>query len=425
MADIFISYAREDKKTAQNLAKVLESRGWSVWYDPRLKAGEIWNEVIERELEASRSVVVLWSSKSVKSRWVRKEARYGDTNRFLFPALIEPADIPFEFSDVHAEDLIGWNGAALHPGVHGLFDALVIQLGEPTPVQKKQAKGRSKPTTTPSASRSTSEPEDLPDLSLFRDIDESWCPEMVVLPRGEFKMGSPHSDTDATEGEKPQHKVKIAHRFAIGRHPVVVCEYARFVAATGRRHEGGIYCWTGSAWEKDEAKSWRDPGFTQTSRYPVAGVSWEDAGSYVRWLADETGKDYRLLTEAEWEYACRGGTTTRYSFGDSITHKQANFGMKVGKTSEVGSYPANNWGLHDMHGNVWEWVADCYEKDAYETHRDYPAMAGSWQDTCHRVLRGGSWSNLPRCLRSAHRDGDYPVLRYYRYGFRIARTIDD
>ncbi len=196
-----------------------------------------------------------------------------------------------------------------------------------------------------------------------------------------------------------------------------------FVESTNHDLGGGCYAWTGSDWKMDNSKSWRDPGFTQTDADPVACVNWEDAKAYADWLSKKTGKDYRLPTEAEWEYAARAGTKTRYSLGDTIAEKDANFNRNVGKTTRVGSYPANPWGLHDVHGNLWEWVADCYDGDAYKTHKNYPAMVGSWQDSCDRVLRGGSWVNDPRNLRSANRSRDYPDNRDNNVGFRVARTL--
>jgi len=156
-------------------------------------------------------------------------------------------------------------------------------------------------------------------------------------------------------------------------------------------------------------------------RRPVINVSWNDARSYVQWLADKTGKNYRLLTEAEWEYVARAGTTTAYWWGDAFDSSKANNG---GATTEVNRYPPNTWGLHDVHGNVWEWVADCYKGDAYKTHKNYPTMIGSWQDSCDRVLRGGSWVDYPGDLRSAVRYGLNPDYRDLDVGFRVARTLN-
>jgi formylglycine-generating enzyme required for sulfatase activity len=154
----------------------------------------------------------------------------------------------------------------------------------------------------------------------------------------------------------------------------------------------------------------------------VVCVSWEDAKTYVEWLGKETGQLYRLPSEAEWEYACRAGTTTRYWWGDdSPTPEQANFGMNVRRTTEVGFYPANPWGLHDMHGNVWEWVEDCWN-DSYE---GAPNDGSAWTsgDCSRRVLRGGSWNYEPELLRSALRSVDLTGGRDNYVGFRVARTL--
>jgi formylglycine-generating enzyme required for sulfatase activity len=191
---------------------------------------------------------------------------------------------------------------------------------------------------------------------------------------------------------------------------------------------GGCWTWTGSKWEKDSARSWRDPGFEQTDDHPAVCVSWQDARAYTEWLSRETGRDYRLPTEAEWEYVTRAGTTTRYWWGDDIGRNNANCydcGSQWDRkgTAPVGTFRPNGFGLYDVHGNVWEWVADCYEEDAYKTHENYPAMVGSWYDFCVRVFRGGSWVSIPRLLRSANRGGTVADFRISDVGFRVARTL--
>ena len=231
--------------------------------------------------------------------------------------------------------------------------------------------------------------------TVFRDInDEPWCPELVVIPSGTFMMGYE---------EGPQHEVRIGHRFAVGRYPVTFEEYDRFARETGRG--------------RSDDQNWG------RGRRPVIDVSWDDTQAYVKWLSKETGQPYRLLSEAEWEYACRAGTTTRYSWGNDLpTPKQANFGSNVNKTSEVGSYPPNPWGLYDMPGNVWEWVEDCWN----ESYEGVPKDGSPWTsgDCSRRVLRGGSWFNGPGYLRSAYRLR-YIIsgLRNLNVGFRVARTL--
>ena len=163
-------------------------------------------------------------------------------------------------------------------------------------------------------------------------------------------------------------------------------------------------------------------------------MSWEDARAYTVWLSEKSGHDYRLLTEAEWEYAARAGTMTAFSTGERITTAEANFngnftynGSSKGRYREqtiaVGKFKPNNFGLYDVHGNVWEWVSDCYDDDAYETHQSYPQMVGNWHDSCNRVVRGGSWYGDPRYLRSAVRGRNSPAYRLSNIGFRVARTV--
>jgi formylglycine-generating enzyme required for sulfatase activity len=160
-----------------------------------------------------------------------------------------------------------------------------------------------------------------------------------------------------------------------------------------------------------------------SGRRPVINVSWEDAQAYVEWLSNETGQPYRLLSEAEWEYAYRAGTTTHYAWGDEITLENANYGRKVGKnkTTEVGSYPPNRWGLYDMQGNVCEWVEDCWN-DSYE---GAPNDGSAWtsDDCSHRVVRGGSWSDPPGLLRSASRVEYSGDDASHDIGFRVARML--
>ncbi len=244
------------------------------------------------------------------------------------------------------------------------------------------------------------DPRNLPDLAVFKDVDAPWCPELVVIPKGSFLMGSPDSDPEAKDDEKPQHRVTIGTRFALGRYPVTFDEYDHFCAATRR--------------EKPKDRGWG------RGRRPVINVSWEDAVAYCAWLAWETGQRYRLPSEAEWEYAARAGTTTRYSVGDEITEKDANFGMKLGKTTEVGAYLANPWALYDMHGNVWEWCEDAW----HGSYQGAPVDASAWTDRAgaERVLRGGSWHNSARFVRSASRFANDPGHRGRYIGFRCARV---
>ena len=250
----------------------------------------------------------------------------------------------------------------------------------------------------------------------FRDCDV--CPEMVVIPAGSFLMGSPESEEGRSDDEGPVHRVTIPRAFAVGVYEVTVAEYREFVSAAG--HNGGMDCMIVSEGHWKFEGSWRNPGFEQTDSAPVVCVSWEDAQAYVLWLSRKTGREYRLLSEAEWEYAARAGTTTRYSFGDEITPSDAYYDRNIGKTQPVGSYRANGFGLHDMHGNVWEWVQDCWNV----SYAGAPNNGDAWEtgDCSGRVLRGGSWFFYSRDLRSASRRPSTGI-HSSDYGFRVARTL--
>ena len=242
----------------------------------------------------------------------------------------------------------------------------------------------------------------------IRDCDE--CPQMAVISAGSFEMGSPdgkkgrEKEKDRETDEGPMRLVKIESSLAVGKYEVTFREWDACVKGGGCRD----YHPNANGWGRGDR--------------PVINVGWNDARAYVRWLSEETGREYRLLSEAEWEYAARAGTRTRYSFGDEITREMANYldsGHK--KTVPVGSYKANGFGLYDVHGNVWEWVQDCWN----ENYKEAPTNGRAWNigDCSRRVLRGGSWSNYSRYLRSANRFRVHTGNRSNGVGFRVARTL--
>ena len=252
----------------------------------------------------------------------------------------------------------------------------------------------------------------------FRDCET--CLEMVVVPSGSFMMGSPADEPHRRAEEGPQHQVTISKPFAVGKYEVTVGQYEKFVNDFAELvNQTDIKT-------KYPTNEWRDPGFEQSTNHPVVNVSWEDAQAYVYWLSISTGKNYRLLSEAEWEYVARAGTTTAYHFGADITHEQANYGRASQGTVEVGSYSENKFGLHDVHGNVWEWVKDCWYdnyNDAPSDGNDTPSDGSEWDCLADQVLRGGSWYDIPWNLRSAFRVGYSAGGRLNDVGFRIARTL--
>jgi formylglycine-generating enzyme required for sulfatase activity len=243
---------------------------------------------------------------------------------------------------------------------------------------------------------------------IFRDraegVLETAIPEMVVIPAGEFLMGSPASERGRDRDEGPLRWVTIAQPFAVGRFEVTFQEWAACVAGGGCRRNPNP----------------SDEGWGRGQR-PVIRVSWNDAQNYVVWLTRVTGQRYRLLTEAEWEYAARAGTTTTYATGDSITGRQARF--NANSTIAVGSFVANQFGLHDMQGNVREWVQDCYS-DSYDG-LPANALAYAEQGCSRRVIRGASWNDARQSLRSANRDWERQSFRVSDIGFRVARVLYD
>ena len=273
--------------------------------------------------------------------------------------------------------------------------------------------------------------------TVFRDCPE--CPEMVVVPAGSFMMGSPPSEKDRNDDEGPRHQVTIPKSFAVGKYEVTVEEYRRFAKATDRGGSDGCYVFDYHGnwpWRfKDTLASWQSPGFVQTDRHPVVCVSRKNASAYVRWLSQKTDKQYRLLSETEWEYVARAGTSTRYSWGEGVGRKRANCDGCGSRwdgrgTAPVGSFQANGFGVHDMHGNAWEWVEHCRDYG----HGGAPSggRAHMNRDCAESRFRGGSWLDEPSYIRSACRSSLYVTYSYFSYvvgdgnfaiGLRIARTL--
>ncbi len=247
----------------------------------------------------------------------------------------------------------------------------------------------------------------------FKDCPD--CPEMVVVPAGNCLMGSPESEPKRSSDEGPQHRVTFAKPFAVGRSAVTFAEWDSCVAGDGC---GGYRP--------------GDKGWGRADR-PVINVSWDDAKSYVAWLSQKTGKTYRLLSEAEREYVTRAGTTTPFWWGTSISTIQGNYdgngtygGSQTGEyrqqTLPVKSFSPNFWGLYQVHGNVYDWVEDCWNENYNGAPGDGSARTKG--DCRLRPIRGGSWLSGPELIRAATRRGDYlSTERFSVIGFRVARTL--
>jgi formylglycine-generating enzyme len=274
------------------------------------------------------------------------------------------------------------------------------------------------------------------------------CPEMVTIPSGRFVMGAAPGEEereylalDFRNRSAPQRSVNV-RSLAVGRYEVTRGQYRVFVQATGRAGDA-CFVWNADSFELDASKSWRSTGYAQDDRHPATCVSWEDAHAYVKWLSEHTGKTYRLLTEAEWEYAARAGTTSARFWGDdpgqACKHANgadastqaevpaarnwhvANCNDGHAHTAPVGTFRPNAFGLHDMLGNVEEWTQDCWNPN----HGGAPADASARTagDCGLGVVRGGSWHDAPVGLRSAYRVGSPVTIRVYSRGFRVARDM--
>jgi formylglycine-generating enzyme required for sulfatase activity len=271
----------------------------------------------------------------------------------------------------------------------------------------------------------------------FRDCPE--CPQMVMLPAGNFVMGSGMEDVLAEPDEQPAHPVQVTAPFAIGKFEVTRSQYAAFVRDTGRSTAPGCNSTRGGRFISNPRANWQSPGFSQQDSEPVVCVSWDDAQAYASWLSKQTGKPYRLPSEAEWEYAARGGTTGSRYWADSSAAAACKFASVADNafksvargmqsfpcadgytyTAPVGRYSPNAYGLHDMLGNVWEWVEDCWNQGyAGAPNTAAPRSTG----TCEvRVFRGGAWNSKPASVRAAYRDRDTRDERHENLGFRVVR----
>ena len=274
---------------------------------------------------------------------------------------------------------------------------------------------------------------------IFRDCPG--CPVMVVIPSGSLAMGSPGSEEGRNKDEGPVRRLNVA-AFALGKTEITRGQFAAFVKQT--RYDTGDKCWTieGGKYEERGERNWRNPGYPQNNKHPVACINWDDAQEYAKWLSRKTGKKYRLPTEAEWEYAARGNTGTARYWGDNSDDAcgYANTADKTTQaqiqgasfwsvhkcaddfsyTAPAGSFKANAFGLNDMLGNVWEWTADSYH-DSYDSA---PTDGSAWSGgEAKYVLRGGSWNNDPDNVRSAIRNGNKPAIRFNSFGFRLARML--
>ncbi len=366
--DIFLSYASEDRERVRPLIEALDRQGWSVWWDRNIPAGRTWSDVIDEALEQSRCVVVVWTSTSVRQNWVLEEAEDGLQHKHLFPVFLDDIQAPRGFRRIQGARLQAWDGSDISPDFQRLHADLVAILDPPLASEPEVPEVEEEPAPSP--------PE--PGTPMTNRIGMAF----VRIPAGDFHMGSAEGDDD----ERPVHSVRISQPFDLGIHPVTQAQWET-VMGNNPSH------------------------FTGDANRPVESVSWEEVQAFIAKLRDrDPGVTYRLPTEAEWEYAARAGSTTAYCFGNDPEQlsEYAWYGANSGGTTHpVGQRKPNDWGLYDIHGNVWEWVQDWYN--------DYPAEAAADSTAAptadptgpssgsSRVYRGGSWHSSAGGCRSANR----------------------
>ena len=405
MADVFISYKREDKPLAVEMAQALNAEGFTTWWDDRLTPAEPWDQTIEENIRAAAAVIVLWTPSSVGSEWVRSEAEFAKRANKLAPVVRAPCQPPLAFILVQAIDLTRWDSSDKSDRNWLKLIAWVRDL-----VTGQSSAAEAVPEKTADWRIAHGEFRGEPVLDgktitrwahnglLFRDDKE--LPLMRVIGAGQFKMGSSDWESGAMTSERPQRAVNVAGPMAVGIFPVTFEEW------DAARSTGGV------------RQSPRDAGFGR-GQVPVVNVNFADAREYVSWASAKSAERYRLLSEAEWEYVCRAGSETDFGFQGELTREAANFGSNG--AVEVGGYPANAFGLYDMHGNVREWVEDLW----HDNYSGAPADAIAWTSghSAMRVVRGGAWLDGPTMLRSASRGRADASERCNFIGFRVARDI--
>jgi len=258
---------------------------------------------------------------------------------------------------------------------------------------------------------------------LVLDLGQGTTLKLVRIPAGKFTMGSPKTERKHSKTESPLREVTISRDFYMSRCEITRGQFAAFVKATAFTTQGErdrwAYAWDGRKWDKVKGASWRKVGHDQSDDHPVVCIAWSDAVAFCTWLSGKTGRTVRLPTEAEWEYACRAGTQTIFSWGDTLAEGKGFcnvadttarqrfrrwniFPWEDGHvfTAPVGSFKPNAFALHDMHGNVWEWCGDWYARDYSKAAKVDPTGPPAGR---HRVIRGGSWMSSPPFVRSAYR----------------------
>jgi formylglycine-generating enzyme required for sulfatase activity len=400
MYDIFLSYSTQDRERLMPLVKALEQQGWSVFWDHRsVPIGKHWQQVIGKAVSESRCVVVAWSASSVHSEWVIEEAIEGKHRGVLLPIRLDDVKPPFGFQIVQAGNFIQWGGETNHADFTKLSAQIHTLVGEKTATPSAPPVISTPPVVARPSKPAWASAAGDDQYGRYADLNvKGIIQRFRQIKPGTFLMGSPPSEPGHRDNET-QHKVTLTQGFWLAD---TACTQALWQTVMGNN----------------------PANFKDSPNNPVEVVSWNDAQGFIQKLNSlVTGVSLRLPTEAEWEYACRAGATSAFSFGgkDDLSLNVVNYSGKwdeydlSGKTKPVKTYLPNRWGLHEMHGNVWEWCQDWYDS--------YPAEPvtnpeGS-QTGVERVIRGGSWYDVGGLCRSACRSRNGPDNRISNLDFRL------
>ncbi|MFM7574553.1 MAG: SUMF1/EgtB/PvdO family nonheme iron enzyme [Snowella sp.] len=396
--DVFLAHNSVDKPLVREISARLRERGLNPWLDEeQIAPGELFQEAIQKAIPHIKSAAIV-VGKSGLGQWQVIEL-HTLTSQFVKKRIkVIPILLP-EVSEL-PEDLLflqGFNWVSFKQITdEDAFYRLIWGIT-----------GKKPQLTNSSPSASQSSPLPVPQFPLTETLPGNIKLEMVKIPTGSFLMGTEEAEvirlnkkyeTDRYKYEMPQHRVNL-QEFYLGKYPVTQEQY-QAIMGNNPSH------------------------FKDNPKNPVESVSWNDAQEFCRKLSNKTKKNYRLPSKAEWEYACRAGTQTRYYFGDDekLLGEYAWYGELLGKTHPVGQKKPNNWGLYDMHGNVWEWSEDVWHEDYENTPKDGTA----WYDNhfqANKVLRGGSWSDNSGDCRSARRSYLTPVHRDNSVGFRVVCAV--
>lgn len=400
MCDIFISYSRKDVVTANKLASMMNNLGLEIWFDHHLIAGERHGAAIEQQIRKAKQVLVLWSENSIHSDWVCDEASLAKALRKMIPVSLDGAKPPLGFRTLHTPDLSNFVDDHEHQVIKNLLQR--------APQLARQVQSNSSQTSIITVPFSRLEDRPPSPRETFRDqlSELQKGPKMVVIPAGEFIIGSGLDEVGRQKEESPQLAISLGEHFAMGIYPITFSEY-------------DFYCRNAGIKPPD------DQCWGRRNR-PVINVNWHEAVDYCHWLSEISGRIYRLPTEAEWEYAARAQSSTRYWWGNEIAAGYAHCDgcepeNELEQTVPVGRFQPNPFGLFDMHGNVFEWCQDRW----HSNYTGLPQNGAPWMSgvSSKRVIRGGSWLDHPQHLRSANRWGNLAKERHDFLGFRVVREL--